>query len=483
MGVLIADDDDQTARFIAEGLIEWVADGREAPPQRERSGHDIVILDRIHAMKAAFAISALFLAAACQHYEAAPLPQAALLAPAPPQAGPLSVDDVVRLALAENPDLRAARARRGVAEAQLLQSGILPNPSLAGAFLPLVSGVGIVPAWSAGLSQDVKSLITYRSKKRGGRDAVGQVAADLLWQEWQVAGQARQLAVDLIATRRQQPIAAQAYAILSARAAATDRALAQGNTTLVIAAPTRAALQVARTTLQGIDQRELQLHHQLCALLGLAPDAPIVLTSDAVLPPFDPATIRASLPTLPDRRPDLLALRLGYAEQDEALRQAILSQFPDLVLGVSGTSDSSKVINLGPEATIGVPVFDHNQGNIAIARATREQLRAEYAARLATTIGEVGAALAEMEQLARQLAQARVELPQARLAAERAQAARGRSAIDEAAYVDLIATRFTKELDVMTLELALMDKQVALQTLVGAGLPQVETLPMRDAAR
>ncbi|USI72528.1 TolC family protein [Sphingomonas morindae] len=434
-------------------------------------------------MRRPAAIAALLSLAACQHYEAARLPESAALAPAAPAVAPLAIDDVVRLALENNPDLRAARARRGIADAQLLASGILPNPTFAGAFLPLVSGAGAVPAWSAGLSQDLKALITYRSRRRAARDAAGQAAADLLWQEWQVAGQARQLAVDLIGTRRQQPVAAEAYAILRQRVAATDRALATGDTTLIVAAPTRAAMQSARTNLQTIDQRELQLHHQLCALLGLAPDAPITLVREASLPPFDPAAVRAGLSTLPQRRPDLLALRLGYAAQEEAVRQAILAQFPDLVLGLSRTSDSSKVVNVGPEATIGLPLFDRNQGNIAITRATRAQLRSEYAARLATTAGEVGAALAEMTQLGEQLAQARRDLPEARIAAQRAEAARSVSAIDEVAFVDLIATRFTKEQEVMALELALQDRQVAVQTLIGAGLPAVETLPIEQAVR
>lgn len=423
---------------------------------------------------------------ACQHYAPAPLPTVAPLAPAPAttdQAAPLTVDDVVRLALRDNPDLRAARATRGIADAQLIQSGILPNPSLAGAFLPLLSGLGVTPAWNVGLSQDVKALISYRSKKRAGKDVQGQAAADLLWQEWQTAGQARQLAVDLIGTRRQLPVVQEAYAVLAARNAAMEEALRAGNTTLVLAAPTLAAVQTARSNRDAVAQRELQLHHQLAALLGIAPDAPLVLAPTATLPAFDPAAIRDSLATLPNRRPDLLALRLGYAAQEEAVRQAILSQFPDLVLGATASSDSSRVINLGPQASIGVPVFDHGQGNIAIARATRAQLKAQYAARLATVTSEVAAALTEMEQLSRQLAAQRAELPAIELAARRAVAARGASAIDEAAYVSLISARFTKEQDVMTLELALMDRQVALQTLVGAGLPTVDLLPMKEAAQ
>lgn len=427
-------------------------------------------------------VTILVLASACQHYAPAPLahaiplrPAAAVLAETP--AGALTVGEVVRLALADDPDLVAARAKRGVAQGQWLQSGLLPNPSLSGAFLPLLSGVGTVPAWTAGLSQDVKALITYRSRRRAGRDAAAQVYADLLWQEWQVAGQARQLALDLIETQHMRPVAAEAYTILRDRNAAVDAALAAGNTTLVVAAPSRLAFQTARANLNGVDQRILTLRHQLNALLGLVPDAALTLVPTVDMPPLDIAAARASIATLPDRRPDLLALRLGYAAQEEVVRQAILSQFPDLVLGGAASSDNSRVINAGPNVSIGLPIFDRNQGNIAIAQATREQLRGEYAARLASTAGEVGAALTEIEQFAGQLAVARRDLPAARLAAARAAAARGASAIDEAAFVDLITTRFSKEQDVMALELALQDRQVAVETLLGLGLPSVDTLP------
>ena len=101
-----------------------------------------------------------------------------------------------------------------------------------------------------------------------------------------------------------------------------QKALAAGNATLVTAAPTLVALQAARSNLQALDQRQLSLRHQLNALLGLVHDARVPLASTIDLPPFDPAVIRASLATLPDRRPDLLALRLGYAAQDQTARVA-----------------------------------------------------------------------------------------------------------------------------------------------------------------
>ena len=387
---------------------------------------------------------------------------------------PLSVAQVVDLALANNPDLKAARLRRAIAAGQTRQAGVLPNPSLTGAFLPLLSGGGAVPAWNIGLSQDIKALLTYRTRRRAAVDSERQVAADIVWQEWQVAGQARQVAGDLIlgAASRQSYVAA--YRLLAARNAKLEQALAARNVTLVTVAPDRVALQAARTALNALDQRQLALMHQLDALLGLAPDVVVPLATQIDLPRFDPAAIRAELATLPDRRPDLIALRMGYAAADEQLRQAIVAQFPDVVLGGSVSSDSSKVINSGPNVAIGLPIFDRNQGNVAITRATRAQLQADYAARLATAVGTVGALLREMEQLTAQLAVARRDLPAARSAADRAQAAFGASNIDERGYVDLVYNRFAKEQEIMTLELGLLDRQVAIQTLVGDGLPTVD---------
>src|ERR1700685_3966759 len=46
----------------------------------------------------------------------------------------LSIEDVALLAVQNNSDLRAARAQRGVAQAQILEAGILPNPVLGGTY-------------------------------------------------------------------------------------------------------------------------------------------------------------------------------------------------------------------------------------------------------------------------------------------------------------------------------------------------------------
>jgi outer membrane protein TolC len=419
------------------------------------------------------------LVAGCAHYSALPLPaQDGLRASvaelrAAPSHTPLSVADVTVLAVENNLDLRATRAQHGVAQAQLLEAGLLPNPTLTGAILPLAAGVGNTFAWNAGLSTDITALITLSARRRVAEASATQVDAQILWQEWQIAGQARLLAVDVIQGGRILALLRQQMTLLSSRLDRSRSAVAAGNATLATLAPDAAALQASRV--QADDQARLLLgkRHQLAALLGLAPDAPLPLAPTPDLPRLDLAEARAALPTLPARRPDLVALRLGYAAQDAKVRAAILAQFPKLTFGVTGGSDNSNVRNVGPSISLELPVFNRNQGNIAIERATREQLQAEYAARLAAAVGQVKASSSEIEQLRAQLAQARRERPETQRAAHNAESAFASGNIDERSYVDLVTTDIAKAAQILLLEQALMEQEVAIETSIGAGLPPI----------
>jgi outer membrane protein TolC len=387
---------------------------------------------------------------------------------------PLRVADVVTLALLNSPDLLATRAQRGVAQAQLLQAGLAPNPNITGAILPLAAGPGSTTAWNAGLTYDIRTLVTLNSRRTAARYQAQTVNASLLWQEWQTAGQAQLLAVDIIAGDRTLALLQQTLDLVGGRARRSDAALAAGNATLATAAPDVAALQTAHTAVA--DQQRLQLgrRHQLNALLGLAPEAPLPLVTTPMLPPFDPAAIEREAAGLAAHRPDLVALQLGYAAQDEKVRTAILMQFPNLVIGVTGGSDNANVRNIGPQIQIELPIFDHAQGLIATERATRQQLHDEYAARLAQATGQVSALLSEMALQEQQLAAAQRDLVGVQRTASLAQAAQRAGNIDERSALDLISAAVTKELEIAALQQSLLNQQVAIDTLVGAGMPAMQ---------
>jgi outer membrane protein TolC len=426
----------------------------------------------------------LALLASCASYTPLPLAQtphaaaglAALRHEGSPLPPVLNVADIAALAVQNDPDLLAARAQRGVSQAQLLQAGLLPNPQVSGAILPLLAGVGSTNAFNAGFTEDIKALITFHSRQRAAAAAAGQVDAQLLWQEWQVTGQARLLAVDIMGGEQSLRLLEATRVLLVGRRDRTQLAVAAGNATLATLAPDLTALQSAQTAADDLQRLQQQRRHQLNALLGLAPGVRLPLAETSELPPFDPASVLAALPTLAQRRPDLVALQMGYGAQDEKVRTAILSQFPNLIFGVTGGSDNANVRNIGPQASLDLPIFDRNQGNIAIERATRQQLHDEYTARLTAADSQVRAMLTEMALQDRQLATARQDLPNVRSAAAHAASAYQSGTIDERSYVDLVSAHMAKEQEIVTLDLAQREQQVAIATLIGAGMPPI-TLP------
>jgi outer membrane protein TolC len=392
---------------------------------------------------------------------------------------PLKVTQVALLAVQNNPDLRAVRAQHDVAQAQVLQAGLLPNPQFTGAFLPLVAGHDTTSAYNAGLSEDIRALITLSSSRAAARASAGQVDAQILWQEWQVIGQARLLAVDIIEADRSLDLLRRNRDLLAARYRNSQRAVAAGNETLSVSTPDLAALETTTTQINDLQRQQLSRRHQLNALLGLAPDVAVPLDSRPDIPLWNADAVRQALPTFAQRRPDLVALQLGYRAQNAKLRTAILSRFPNLMFGVTGGSDNANVRNLGPQITLELPIFNRNQGNIAIETATRHQLHDEYAARLTAASGQVRAMIAEIDLLSHQITAVRQDLATARRVAGQAEAAFNAGNLDERSYVDLVSARLTKEQEVVTIEQSLLDQQVAIATLIGDGLPAI-AIPSGD---
>lgn len=422
-------------------------------------------------------LSAALLLANCARYTALPLPTTALLVPSlaslqydRPLPSVLDVESVARLAVLNNPDLKAIRTRRGVATAQLLQAGLLPNPQGSLSATPTVAGPGVTTAWNAGITQDLRSLILRPSAERAAEAGLHQVDAQILWQEWQVVGQARLLTVQLIEEKRTTRLLHELNGVLKRRVADRQIALGAGDATYATIAPDLASLAVTDSQLRDTARLQLQQRHQLAALLGLKPEVLLEFPDTVHLPRLDAPALRAALPGLPQRRPDLLALRWGYEAANQKLRSAILLQFPNLSFGASGGSDNSNVRGFGPQLNFELPIFDRGQGNIAIARTSRQQLRDEYASRIAAADGEVASRLDEVAQLGKQIDTARAALPAVRAASDAATRPDLADLLDPQARADLLTARFTREGELVALEQIRLEQQVAIETLAGIGM-------------
>jgi outer membrane protein TolC len=389
---------------------------------------------------------------------------------------PLSVYDVAVLAVENNPDLIATRTQRGVARAQVLEAGLLPNPSISASYALVLNpdaAAGVIfESVAAAVTQDIQKTITMKGRLRSAQAAALQVDASVLWEEWQLISKTRLAVFDIVQGEKLRKVLLAYHNTIKDRFDRGRRALGQGNVTLATVAPDLAAVSDTRKALFDLE-RDLDTHrHDLNALLGLAPEVMVPLKTQLQVLQVDQKAVMRALNDLADRRPDLIALQLGYRSQDEKFRAAIIGQFPALTFGPSYSRDTSDVRTFGPQITMDLPIFDRNQGNIAIENSTRAQLRAEFAARLSAAHSEVLASLATQRLLGRQLEEERAEVPVLKGFAEQAENAMNQGNIDERAYVDLVSANYTKQQAVLTLEQQLLEQQVAIATLIGAGMPR-----------
>lgn len=105
------------------------------------------------------------------------------------------LEQIAMIAVLNNPELRAFRAREGVATAQVFAAGLLPDPTISiGADFPL-DATGAVTGGSSSFGLDLLALMRRPRERVAAEVARDAIRDDIAWAEWLTAEQARLLAV------------------------------------------------------------------------------------------------------------------------------------------------------------------------------------------------------------------------------------------------------------------------------------------------
>jgi cobalt-zinc-cadmium efflux system outer membrane protein len=379
----------------------------------------------------------------------------------------LDMTEVAILAVINNPELKASRRRAEVAQAQLFNARLLPDPqiSVSGAH-PTSGPPPLSEAYGFGLNYDLMALVLHDVTIATSWAAAREVDLEIAWQEWQVVQQARTFFVQSILEARKLALLRQAQALYAQRYTRSFEALEQGNLTLDVAGTDLTALLDANTRISQMEQNVNKTRHDFNILLGLRPDVELNLTPLPKPQPLEQVTMQQALAGLPKRRPDLLALQAGYQSQEAKVRRAVLSQFPSLSIGINQGRDTGDVTSIGLGITLNLPVLNGNRGQIAIQRATRAQLRQAYQARLDQTYNEVNLLETQQDLIARQLAALREKLPILHGMVEKATLAYEAGNIGSLIYVNMANTLLNKRLEAIDMEQSLWEIRIALDTLL-----------------
>lgn len=382
----------------------------------------------------------------------------------------LDIEEVAMLAVASNPDLKLARDDLGIARAQAFSAGLLPDPQLSlSSDYPGMQGFS--RAFSYGLSMDVMAILTRGANEKSADATVAKTDLGLLWQEWQIVALAKQL---FLKTRLQDetlPLLQTQRDLTRTRYERMAGAQRAGNLTEDATTAAFTAYSDARKQYADAQRAAEQTHHDLNALLGLAPGVQLELTGNDDSEPVAGSEVDAALAALPQRRPDLLALQAGYEAQEQKYRAAILSQFPSLSVGFVRARDTSEIYTSGFQINLSLPIFNRNRGNVAIENATRQRLRDEYQNRLNQAYADVAHLRADSEILQRQLQETESSLPGIDTAAKHAGEAYAEHDLTLGAYTDAQSAALVKRIDIATLRESLAEQRVGLQALLGSAIP------------
>jgi len=295
----------------------------------------------------------------------------------------LSVDTAVQIALLNNRDLQSSYASLGIAQADLVEAGLLENPVFSYTYYAGSAG-SIV---EASIVQDFVSVLSLSARKKVGQAAADRVVAETAQRVLDLAWQVRTQYYVAVGDSQALDLMRQIVSATDAAAELARRQLAAGNLNRRDQAVQQAFYAQA---LLDASQAEMQLssdREKLNRLMGLW-GAQTRWSIPARLP-----RVPASLPSFDAIESQAISQRLDLAaakKEAESTAQALslTRQFrylDALGIGVAYKREPGAGNFVGPTVQLGLPIF--NQGQAKVARMEAEYRRSqERVAALAVAI-------------------------------------------------------------------------------------------------
>ena len=306
----------------------------------------------------------------------------------------VTVDELVARAVADNPDLEAARADLEAAQGRVRQAALRPNP-----MVELGGQKALGPDNNLVVGLTVPLDLNGRKE---GRVGVAEREADvrralLAERERRLRAEVRLKAGEVLAARRNLEVADDLLAVNREALALVRRRVSEGAAPPLEENLTLVEVNRLEASRELLGSRVEIATLGLKALAALRPDDALTLRGDLTAPPVVPVREMA-LPQALSDRPDLRAARAEVAaararvrkEEAEGRWDASVNvgyQRQDFGYGLQGLTESGARRPIqdvfhyfGGGVSIMLPVRNQNQGNVAAARAetTAAERRQEF---------------------------------------------------------------------------------------------------------
>ncbi len=387
----------------------------------------------------------------------------------------LSPQEAAILAVLVNPSLRTERDRHALASSQLLQAGLLPNPQLSYSLSSPSGGStqGTFNAFGLGLQWNVIALISRSAKIDVANYKLEEVDLAIAWQEWQIAQAARVAVYRLVILSQQVELSLAMHKRLQENLKSVNHAVNESLLTGLDLAAARTALNTANLRLQGFQKQVREQKLLLNRAMGLPPETDIKLQLNIELSDNVKTVSYEELAKgIENHRLDLMAFRKGYESQESSVRVAIKKQFPKIQIGLTHARDNSELYTVGFGVSITLPIFNRNQGKIAIAQATRQQLFDEYVNRVFLARSNIAQWITNIKSTNSIIQTVNKNLPDLENLVETYRVAMTLGHVNILNYYDAWNSLTLQRINLLALKLQLAELRIALE--ISSGLYNIE---------
>lgn len=287
------------------------------------------------------------------------------------QASVLTLDEALRTARDNNPELAAARWGIDIVQGERDQAGLLPNPELSWEQEDTRRG-----------SQTTTVSLSQRLELGGKRGArVSLAERDQAVAALELERQGNALRADVLTAFDAALQAQQRLQLAEQSLRLTERGLqvVQGRVRAGSASPietTRAQVQVSQMRLeQGAAEQAVRVAYQQLAAVTGAPQARFARVEPTPLDGAVPPEVDSLLARL-EQTAELRLARLQIEQREAALGVARSQRIPDLTVSLGSQyseTDRERINVVG--LSMPLPLFDRNQGNVLSAARRADQAR------------------------------------------------------------------------------------------------------------
>ena len=334
----------------------------------------------------------------------------------------LTLDEAAQAALLNNRDLQATYEELGVAQAELVEAGLLENPVFEAEVRFAEGGGGT--AVEMGMVQSFVQLLMIPLRKKIAASAFEEAKLRVTGKVLELAGEVRAAFYDHQAEQQMLEMRRTVLAATEASDLLAQRLREAGNITELHRAQERAQHEQAKLDLAAAEARVLATRERLNEVMGLWGEQTTWRTAER-LPdvPADEVDLDAVEQTAVSRSLDLAAARerIVRSARQYGLRRSF-SLAGEAEVGASAEREAEGEWLVGPAFSLPIPLFNQGQASTAVIRGEMRRARNEYAA-LAVRIRSRARAARERLIAARDRAQyyRRVMLPLRRQIVEESQ--------------------------------------------------------------